>query len=84
MLHAMGISHHTNGDYIQPNKRYSPYPTSYRNYYQVKNCELWNELVADGFAEFREGQEGFGNFYFVTLAGKEHLKSMGYKWHDKK
>jgi len=84
MLHALGIANHNNGDYIQPNKRYSPYPTSYRNYYQVYDCEHWNNLVNKEFAIFRKGNENWQDFYFVTSVGKDYLKSLGYKWHEKK
>lgn len=82
MLHALGISHHRNGDYTEPNKRYSPYPTSHRNYYQTSNCEDWNSLVGKNFAVYRKGQESWQDCYFVTDEGKKYLKELGYKWHE--
>jgi len=84
MLHALGISHHNNGDYIQPNRRYSPYPTSHRNYYQTTDCEDWNNLVSKGLATYRKGKESWQDFYFVTDDGKHCLKTLGYKWHERK
>jgi len=82
MLHAMGISHTSSNDYMQPNKRYSPYPTSYRNYYQVESCEDWEVLVETGFAV--KGKSIGMNYYSVTKEGKEYLQSLGYKWHEQK
>jgi hypothetical protein len=84
MLHALGIADVKNGDYLQPNKRCSPYPTSHRNYYQTEQCDIWDELVKNGFAEYRKSKEIWQCFYFVTKEGKEHLKSLGYKWHERK
>jgi len=81
MLHAMGISHSSTNDYVQPNKRYSPYPTSYRNYYQVEECPLWDILVDKGHA-IKDKSLGMG-YYYVTEEGKEYLRSLGYKWHEK-
>ena len=83
MLNAIGIANAKNGDYIQPNKRYSPYPTSHRNYFQISDCEHWNELVKDGFAIYKKGKESWQDYYFVTIKGKEHLKTLGYKWHER-
>jgi hypothetical protein len=83
MLHALGISHHKNGEYIQPNKRYSPYPTTYRNYYQIDKCEIWEELKNKGFANDSISSLNL-HFYYVTDEGKKHLKSLGYKWHEKR
>ena len=82
MLHALGISHTRNGDYVQPNKRYRPYPESYRNYYQIEDCEDWNDLVSKGYAEKRESSLNL-KYYFVTSKGKEYLKELGYKWHTR-
>ncbi len=83
MLHALGISYANNED-TQPNKRYSPYPTSHRNYYQTSNCEDWNFLVDKGFAIYRKGEASWQDCYFVTEDGKTHLKELGYKWHEEK
>lgn len=83
MLHSLGISHSPIGnDYIQPNKRYSPYPTSYRNYYQISSCDDWDALVKDGYAKFIDADESFRQYYYVTREGKEYLRSLGYKWHE--
>jgi len=83
LLHAMGISH-VKSEYTQPNKRYCPYPTSHRNYYQIKQCDDWDEWVKKGYAEYRQHKEEWRCFYFVTMQGKEYLKSIGYKWHELK
>lgn len=83
MLHALGISH-VGSEYTQPNKRYSPYPTSHRNHYQEKDSPEWKELVALGYATYQEGLESWQCFYRVTKEGKEYLKSLGYKWHERK
>jgi DNA-binding PadR family transcriptional regulator len=83
MLHCLGISHSPkNNEYIQPNKKYCPYPTSYRNYYQISSCEIWNKLVVNGYAKFHKGQENWQDFYKVTEEGKKLLKTLGYKWHE--
>lgn len=81
LLHALGISH-VRSNYIQPNKRYSPYPTSHRNYYQTEKCDIWDKLVKEGFAEYRKSKESWRCVYFVTQRGKEYLKSIGFKWHN--
>jgi hypothetical protein len=81
MLHALGIEYRDHTKVI-PNKRYSPYPTSHRNYYQTSNCEDWNILVKLGFATYRKGRESWQDCYFVSLQGKEYLKATGYKWHE--
>jgi len=83
MLHALGISH-VKSEYLQPNKRYSPYPTSHRNYYQVKQCDIWDKFVKKGYAEYRQSEAEWQCFYFVTEKGREYLQSLGYKWHEKK
>lgn len=83
MLHALGISHSPrNSEHIEPNKRYSPYPTSSRNYYQVSSCEIWDELEKDGYAKFFKGKEEWQDCYRVTDDGKFYLKSLGFKWHN--
>ena len=82
MLHCLGISHTRSNDYVQPNKRYNPYPTSYRNYYQIKQCDIWDELVKEGYASFQVNGLNLP-YYRVTKEGEEYLKSLGYKWHDK-
>lgn len=82
MLHALGISH-VKSEYTQPNRRYSPYPTSYRNYYQISNCKDWNSLVDEGLAVYQKGKEYWQDCYFVTDKGKEYLKELGYKWHER-
>lgn len=84
MLHCLGVSHTSTNDYIQPNKRYSPYPTSYRNHYQDKDNLEWKELVEKGYAEYQEGLEDWQCFYRVNEKGKQYLKSLGYKWHERK
>lgn len=83
MLHTLGISHDKNGDYIQANKRYSPYPTSYRNYYQVEQFDMGDKLVKLGYAKF---QINVFNLpcYHITYEGRLYLKSLGYKWHERK
>ena len=81
MLHTLGISHSKNGDYIQPNKRYSPYPTSYRNYYQTSQDDLCDTLVEAGLVEFVKGNKDWQDFYFITEQGKQYLRKIGYKWH---
>lgn len=83
MLHAIGISHSSNNDYIKPNKRYSPYPTSNRNYYQIKQCDMWDEWVKLGYASFQINGLNLP-YYRVTEDGKLYLKSIGYKWHESK
>jgi hypothetical protein len=81
MLHALGISHSKGGDYYQPNRRYSPYLTSYRNYYQIEDCDVWNSLVEKGYA--KKTVNGLNlTYYFVTDAGKAYLREFGYKWHE--
>lgn len=82
MLHALGISH-VRSEYTQPNKRYSPYPSSYRNYYQTTQCDYWDELVKEGYSTFQVNGLGLP-FYRVTKEGKEYLRSIGYKWHEEK
>ena len=82
MLHALGISH-VESEYVQPNKRYAPYPTSYRNYYQTSHCDDWNYLVDKGLAVFRSGKQSWQDCYFVSNEGKLHLREIGYKWHEK-
>lgn len=82
MLHCLGISHTKNNDYVQPHKRYNPYPTSYRNYYQIKQCNIWDELVKLEYATFQTNGLGLP-YYRVTNKGKEYLKSLGYKWHER-
>ena len=83
MLHALGIEY-SNRTYakIKPNKRYSPYPTSYRNYYQIKQCDIWDKLVGIGFATFQVNGLNLP-YYRVTEQGKEYLKMVGFKWHEK-
>lgn len=83
MLHALGISHHPRtNNYVQPNTRYNPYPTSYRNYYQIKQCEIWDELVKKEYAS--KHRNGLGlDFYVVTSKGKQYLRDLGYKWHER-
>ena len=83
MLHCLGISHTSTNDYVQPNKRYNPYPTSYRNYYQISQDDEWDKLVELGYATFQVNGLNLP-YYRVTKEGKEYLKSLGYKWHEKK
>lgn len=82
MLHCLGISHTRSNDYVQPNKRYNPYPTSYRNHYQVSQDDEWDKLVELGYATFQVNGLNLP-YYRVTKKGKEYLKSLGYKWHEK-
>lgn len=82
MLHCLGISHTRSNDYVQPNKRYNPYPTSYRNYYQISQDDEWVKLVELGYATFQVNGLNLP-YYRVTNEGKEYLKSLGYKWHEK-
>lgn len=81
MLHALGISHVKSGDYFQPNKRYNPYPKSYRNYFQVDDDADLNEMVENGYVEKTISSLNLP-FYYVTSDGKDYLKSLGYKWHE--
>ena len=82
MLHALGISH-VKSEYTQPNRRYSPYPKSYRNYYQNEDCEDWDKLVELGYAI--KSESSLNLFYYsVTDEGKDYLRSIGYKWHEEK
>ena len=80
MLHALGISYH-NDDVLIPNKRYRPYPTSYRNHYQIKIDEDWEEMIKLGYAD--KGTSIDLNYYYVTKEGKEYLKEMGYRWKER-
>ena len=81
MLHCLGISYTRGNDKVLPNKRYSPYPTSYRNYYQTSDNESWNDLVQKELAiKTKNGLDLI--YYFVTDKGKDHLKEIGYKWHE--
>jgi hypothetical protein len=82
MLHCLGISHTRSNDYVQPNKRYNPYPTSYRNYYQISQDDEWDKLVGLGYATFQVNGLNLP-YYRVTKEGKKYLKSLGYKWHEK-
>lgn len=82
MLHCLGISHTSKNYYVQPNTRYSPYPTTYRNYYQIKQDDEWDRLIALGYATFQTNGLGLA-YYRVTIKGKVYLKSLGYKWHEK-
>jgi len=84
MLHALGISNLNDGNYIQPNEKYSTYPTSYRNHYQISDCPDWNYLVEKGYAKFKKGAEDFWDFYYVTKEGKQFLQDLGYKWQESK
>lgn len=87
MLHALGIEYISRVktyDKIVPNKRYSPYPKSYRNYYQDKDNKDFGELVTLGFAEYIEKNEDWQCFYRVTQKGKDFLREIGYNWHDNK
>lgn len=82
MLHALGISHAKNNSYIQPNRRYCPYPTSHRNYYQIDFCRTWEHLV---YLERAVKGVSLGmNYYSVSEKGKEHLRELGYKWHEER
>ena len=83
MLHALGIEY-SNRTYeeILPNKRYCPYPTSNRNYYQTKQCDIWDKLVRMGFATFQINGLNLP-YYRVTTHGKKYLKMIGFKWHEK-
>ena len=83
MLHALGISNLNNGNYVQPFRRYSPYPTSHRNYYQISACEDWDAHVQKGYATFRKGEQSYRDYYFVTEKGKQYLRELGYKGHSK-
>ena len=82
MLHSLGISYISNGEKIKPNKRYSPYPSSYRNYYQISQCDDLDYLVEIGFAFFKKGEKGWQDCYFITKKGKDYLKQIGYKWKE--
>ncbi len=84
MLHALGIKTMRNGEDLQPNRRYSPYPTAYRNHFQTSSSSDWNILVQNGYAIFHKGVESWQDFYKISDDGKDFLKSLGYKWHSKK
>jgi hypothetical protein len=75
MLHALGIKG------TKPFKRYSPYPTSHRNYYQIEQCDIWDKLVKIGFATFQINGLDLP-YYRVTNIGKKYLKQIGFKWHE--
>lgn len=84
MLHALGIANLNNGRYIQPNTRYSPYPTSHRNHFQESNNSTWDELVELGYARYIDSEHDWMRYYYVTEEGEEWLKKIGYKWHPLK
>lgn len=81
MLHTLGIQYVKGGDELQPNRRYSPYPTSFRNYFQTDDDSDLNEMVENGYME--KAISGLNlPFYRVTSAGRDYLRSLGYKWHE--
>lgn len=80
MLHTLGIEY-TNHTKVLPNKRYSPYPTSHRNHFQISECEEWNRLVELGYATFQINGLNLP-YYRITDSGKVFLKDIGYKWHE--
>ena len=82
LLHALGISHTRNNSYVQPNTRYSPYPTSNRNYFQTTQCNVWDKLVDFGYAKYHKADEAWRCCYSVTDEGKSLLRELGYKWHE--
>lgn len=78
MKHALGISHDKKNREVVPNKIYRPKLISYRNHYQIDQCEDWDGLVTKGFAK---KMEAIGmNFYLVTAEGIAHLKELGYQF----
>lgn len=79
--HALGISHDHNGNYTIPKKIYRPKLQAYRNYYQIKQCDDWDDLVEKGLAV--KGESIGLNYYFVTAEGIQYLKDLGYRFNDK-
>lgn len=78
MKHALGISYDLKNREVVPNKIYRPKLMSYRNHYQIDQCDDWDSLVAKGFAK---KMEAIGmNFYLVTAEGIAHLKELGYQF----
>lgn len=78
----MMLHDHPGGEYIEPNRRYSPYPTAYRNHYQIDVCSHWDLLVEIGYAV--KGKSIGLNYYSVSEEGKSYLWDEGYKWHEEK
>lgn len=78
MQHALGISHDQKNREVVANKIYRPKLKSYRNHYQIDQCDDWDNLVEKGFAHKREAL-GM-NFYLVSADGIAHLKELGYQF----
>jgi hypothetical protein len=78
MKHALGISYSKSGKNTIPNKVYRPKLNSYRNYYQISQCNEWDDLVLKNLAV--KGESIGMNYYFVTSEGIEYLKDLGYKF----
>lgn len=78
MKHALGISYDKKNRQVVPNKIYRPKLKSYRNHYQIDQCDDWDDLVSKGFAKKKEAL-GM-NFYLVAADGIDHLKELGYQF----
>lgn len=82
MKHALGISHDHKNNEVVPNKIYRPKLKSYRNHYQIEQCDDWDDLVEKGLAKKKEAFSL--NFYLVTAEGIAHLQELGYRFEKEK
>ena len=78
--HCIGLDHK------EPCRRYSKlYYRPYRNYYDAsrEDCEIWNVMVAAGYAEAGEKDKHGGRMYKMTREGLTWLgKKLGIVIHD--
>lgn len=68
--HAIGLDHK------KPYKRHKKYfYRPYRNYYAAspKDCEVWEMMVAAGYAEAGRKDRYGGRLYWLTRAGLDWL-----------
>ena len=78
--HAIGLDHK------KPYKRHGKYfYKPYRNYYDAspKDCEVWEMMVAAGYAEAGRKDRRGGRMYWLTREGLDWLgDKLGIKIHD--
>lgn len=78
MKHALGILHDQKNREVIANKIYRPKLKSYRNHYQIDQCNDWDDLVEKGLAKKRDAFSL--NFYLVTTEGIDYLQELGYRF----
>lgn len=68
--HAIGLDHK------KPYKRHGRYfYRPYRNYYDasIKDCEIWDVMVDDGYAEAGKMDRYGGRMYWLTRKGLDWI-----------